>query len=457
MCCNSKLISTELEGALSNTTIAFENFRRAVGDVIADPLAEFLVSVLQPAFMALEGVVLANREAIADFAERTLGFLSQKFAELFQFVIDTLRVFADLGDAFDLLRAIGAPLIAVTAATVRVFVLLVTTLSETARIAIAAGRAIIAAAKFDFTEAGKQIDNLAESSDSLRDRFDATVEGLKGDAQGVVDAFTGIGDTRKFFDNAADGLENLRTETARLAQESRDAPPVIRERADIDLATLPRGGGMPMGGDEEGQRFGERFAESFSTVFRQAIDGESVDFIGSFADLLGDASEEALKDSFQEAVDGFGSLLKSAVGASGLGGLFEMGGAFGGIGTFLTDRLGAESGKVLGGAALGILGAGISAFRRESDQQASAANIASAVSSVAAVRGIVSGPTSIAVASVGPAIEDAFIEPTRLLALIEENTRRTARSTSDTGTGSVPSGGTSEATQALANEGPSLV
>ncbi len=452
--------AAELEGALSNTTIAFENFRRAVGDVIADPLAEFLVSKLQPAFMALEAVVLANRDAIADFAERTLGFLGTKFGELFQFVVDTLRVFGDLGDAFDLLRAIGAPLIAVTAGTVRIFVLLVTTLTETARIALAAGRAIIAAGKFDFTEAGVQIDLLSESSEKLGDRFDKTVEGLKGDAEGVIEAFSGIGDTRAFFDNAADGLENLRTQTVMLAEAARDAPPVVRERADIDIGALPTPGRAgPMGGTpgEEGQRFGERFAEGFSATFRRAIDGESVDFIGTFADLLGDASEDSLKDAFQGAVDEFGGLLKSAVGASGIGGLFEMGGAFGGVGNFFRQKLGDTAGKELGGAALGILGAGISAFRRQGDARSTAARVQSAITSVAQVRGIVSGPTSIAIASVAPAIEDSFLEPTRILRLIEENTRTTARQTSDTGTGSVPTGGTSEATQALGNEGASLV
>jgi hypothetical protein len=445
----------ELGGALSNTSIAFENFRTAVGEAIADPLAEFLVNVLQPAFMGLQTVVEENAGSLSNFAENVLGFVGTKFGELFQFVIDTLRVFADLGDAFDLLRAAGAPLIAVTAGTVRIFVLLVTTLTETARIALAAGRAIIAAGKFDFAEAGAQIDLLGESSEKLGDRFDATVEGLKTDAEGVIDAFSGIGDTREFFDNAADGLERLRDATKEAAEAARSAPPVIRERAPIDLGELPER--MPMGGAGEGQRFGERFAEGFSATFRRAIDGESVDFIGTFTDLLGDASEDSLKDAFQGAVDEFGGLLKSAVGASGITGLFQEGGAFGGIGNFFRQKLGDNAGKELGGAALGILGAGISAFRRQGDARSTAARVQSAITSVAQVRGIVSGPTSIAIASVAPAIEDSFLEPTRILRLIEENTRTTARQTSDTGTGSVPTGGTSEATQALGNEGASLV
>ncbi len=86
-----------------------------------------------------------------------------------------------------------------------------------------------------------------------------------------------------------------------------------------------------------------------------------------------------------------------------------------------------------------------------------AANIRSAVTSTQAVRGIVAGPTQIAVAQVDRAISDSFLEPTRLLRIIAENTGRTVEQTSDTGTGSIPTGGTDPATQALANEGPSLI
>ena len=271
----------------------------------------------------------------------------------------------------------------------------------------------------------------------------------------MVVAFTSIGDTRESLDLAADGLEKLRETVAEVSEEIRNAPPAKRVVAE-DI-TPKVGGDDKKDAKGEGTRFGERFAEGFSSTFGAAIRGESVDFIGDFAELLNQQSAEALKDSFQEAVDGFGDLLSSAVSGSGIADLFKGEGALGGIGSFFSEKLGDDAGKILGGTALGILGAGIGAFRREQETESAAAQVQSAVDSAEKVRGIVAGPTSIAVAQVDRGISDAFLPTERLLTLIEQNTRATATQTSSTGTGSVPSGGTSEATQALANEGPSLV
>ena len=213
-------------------------------------------------------------------------------------------------------------------------------------------------------------------------------------------------------------------------------------------------------GEETADGFATGFADTVASAFSRGIAGESVDIVDSFATLLQSESEKGLKDAFESAINDFGSLLSGVLGdaAGAIGGLF--GGAegpLGQIGGFLSSKLGDDAGKLLGSTALGILGAGVKAFRAEDEITSTAANVQSAVDSAERVRGIVAGPTSIAVAQVDRAISDSFIDTNRLLALIEENTRRTARSTSDSGTGSVPSGGTSEATQALANEGPSLV
>lgn len=172
-------------------------------------------------------------------------------------------------------------------------------------------------------------------------------------------------------------------------------------------------------------------------------------------------SQEGLTTAFDEAVDFFGGKLDDVLKSAGgfIGGLLGDEGALGGIGTFFDEKLGKGGGELFGKAATGILGAGLTAFaQRNAEDSASqvAAGVTSAVTSTQAVRGIVAGPTQIAVAQVDRAISDAFIETNRILGRIEENTRSTAVSTSDTGTGSVPVGGTDESIQALANEGPSL-
>lgn len=197
--------------------------------------------------------------------------------------------------------------------------------------------------------------------------------------------------------------------------------------------------------------FGPGIVDTIAGPLESLFTGEA----GNFGDLLGqsilDKVGPSLDEVFSDAIKDFGALLQDVFDDLDL---FQEGGALGGLGGFF----GTEAGKQLGTIGLGILGEGIkAAFKDEDITSEAASGITSAVTSTQAVRGIVAGPTSIAVAQVDRAISDAFIETNRILRLIEQNTRSTAASTSDLGTGSVPSGGTSEATQALGNEGPSLV
>lgn len=200
--------------------------------------------------------------------------------------------------------------------------------------------------------------------------------------------------------------------------------------------------------------FGETVGDTVLVGIQRALTGGDIGIGQTFADSLIAFGQPALNQLFADAVENFGDLLDSVLkDAAGFlesvdfGGLGE---TFGGLGEFLKG----PAGK----ATIGLVGQGISAALRSDEVTSQAARtVSSAVESTARVRGIVAGPTSIAVAQVDRAISDAFIETNFILRRIEENTRATAVQTSDTGTGSVPTGGTSEATQALANEGPSLV
>lgn len=445
-----------LGGAISNTAIAFDNFRRAVGASISEPLVDFMVNRLQPAFQALEKIVMENADSLADFASRVLGFLTTQFGNVFQGVIDLLSAIGPLADAFDFLRAISSPLLNFNQAFARSLLLIVGTIADLVRAAVSGATAISAAAKFDFAGAKAAAAEFTGNLASIEERFDKTVEAIKGDVTDVIEAFTGIGDTRDALDSAVAGLENLRDTTREVIDEIANAPARMPIRAANIVPPAAADGGEEDPGDA-GETFGARFAEGFGSAFNRAVRGESVDFIGEFATLLGDASEESLKDAFDESISVFGSLLKGVVDKAGIGQLFEGGGAFGGVGTFFKEKLGEEGGQALGGAALGILGAGISAFRAREQGRAQAAGGISAVTSVQQVRGIVAGPTSIAVAQVDRAIADAFVEPTRLLTIIAETNTKIAQQGSSTQTGSIPTGGSDAATIALANEGASLV
>lgn len=200
--------------------------------------------------------------------------------------------------------------------------------------------------------------------------------------------------------------------------------------------------------------FGETVGDTVLVGIQRALTGGDIGIGQTFADSLIAFGQPALNELFEDAVENFGKLLDNVLeSAAGFlegidfGGLGE---TFGGLGNFLKG----PAGK----ATIGLIGQGISAaLGGDEVTSAAARTVSSAVESTARVRGIVAGPTSIAVAQVDRAISDAFIETNFILRRIEENTRATATQTSDTGTGSVPTGGTSEATQALANEGPSFL
>lgn len=236
---------------------------------------------------------------------------------------------------------------------------------------------------------------------------------------------------------------------------AQDLPLEEQQQRLRDILSGDAPGGMMGGGNIE------RLAQGFSDAIFSGLSGGLDDFGTGLLDTVIMATSDGTKTGFEEAQKFVtGSLSKGIRAASGaLGGLFDDGGAEGG-GLFgqLSGFIESEKGQGFLNSAVNFGARAIQGFRQGAETEATAAgDIASAVTSVARVRGIVAGPTTLAVAQVDRAIGDAFIETNFILRRIEENTRGTATNTSDTGTGSVPTGGTSEATQALANEGPSIV
>lgn len=210
-------------------------------------------------------------------------------------------------------------------------------------------------------------------------------------------------------------------------------------------------------GEAGGNGAADRLATAVSGAFFQGLEGGLDDFGGTLLETVINATGQGTKEGFESAeefiTDSLSKGIKAASGA--LSDLFggEGGGVLGKFGSFV----GTEGGQDFLANAIGFGAKAIQGFRQGADIESSAAGqVASAVTSVQRVRGIVAGPTNVAVAQVDRGIRDAFVETNFILRRIEENTRSTAIQTSDTGTGSVPTGGTSEATQALANESPAF-
>lgn len=124
----------------------------------------------------------------------------------------------------------------------------------------------------------------------------------------------------------------------------------------------------------------------------------SLDFAQTLASLTGEFLDQALTD----VLDGFGEGINKA-----LEGLTAEGGIFEGLGS---DKLG----SALSGA-LGIGTALVAGALRDSEVDASSADIESAVNSSQAIRGVVAGPTNIPIFQVANAIRDAFIETNAIL------------------------------------------
>ena len=177
---------------------------------------------------------------------------------------------------------------------------------------------------------------------------------------------------------------------------------------------------------------GDNVAQSISDGFQTALTGGGFDgFLDGLAGALQKSSEDALNEAFASATEGLADLIDGALG--GLGG-----------------------GK-LGSAIAGIAGSLIAASLQEDDVQSSAANVSSAITSSQQVRGLAVGPTSIGIAQVQRGIQEAFVEPTRLLRILARSNELIAANTSGGGGTTASFGGGDEATDALANEGPSFV
>jgi hypothetical protein len=138
----------------------------------------------------------------------------------------------------------------------------------------------------------------------------------------------------------------------------------------------------------------EQFEKSIFPMISQGIASALIEGARSgsfdFADTLASISSQLLQASLEEVLDDIGRKLSDLLGEDG-----ELGGAIGG--------------------AIGAIGLVASAVLKKTETSIRNAAVRSAVTSTQAVRGVVAGPTQIAVAQVGNAIRDSFIETNSIL------------------------------------------
>lgn len=142
--------------------------------------------------------------------------------------------------------------------------------------------------------------------------------------------------------------------------------------------------------DDFAEDMGKAVTRSLTDAIITAANGGAPEFGKIIANIAGSFLEKALMDAMEPMAEGLTSLLKKVK-----------------IGT---GEIGDERADILSSSLIGIAGFALSrAFDRGGGEVTSAA-VQSAVDSSQKIRGVVAGPTSIAIAQVDRAISDSFVE-----------------------------------------------
>jgi len=240
--------------------------------------------------------------------------------------------------------------------------------------------------KQGFDDLFETIDNFGEAS------FLELATGITN----VEDAATSAGNTIR---DVADSLRNA-AQGVPTADDPDAAPPTFLERAARNTEDIRQEAGSE--DIDVPSDLSESIAQSWSEGLRAGIQGG--DFLGTLRNSLETASQEALLKGFERSIQTAQGLLEEAFRSVGEAIQPIFGDAFGSLGPVISDVIsGALQFAILQGLNALLGGGGNSA-------RSSTGNVQSAVTSTQAVRGVVAGPTEIAIANVGRNIAEA-VEP----------------------------------------------
>lgn len=245
-------------------------------------------------------------------------------------------------------------------------------------------------------------------ADTVNEEFEQLFETIDkfGDAS-FLELATGIDNVgskaSKLGDTLRDVGGSLRAATAAppLANVPDAPPPTFFERADENRKRIQ---------DESGFEavdvpvdLAEGITQSFQQGFAAAIQNGD-DIFQAISDNFEAAANQALVNGFQDAFDTVQGLLEESFKSATTALKELLPGAFDGIGGVFANALGGAIQFVALQALSALFGGG------GNKESRSNGNIQSAVTSTQAVRGIVAGPTEIAIANVGQNIAEA-VEP----------------------------------------------
>ncbi|MCP4251070.1 MAG: hypothetical protein GY778_28870 [bacterium] len=432
-------LSFTLAGALSNIGDSFQNLRAAIGDAIGPGVIDAARNVIIPFLDQLQALVIENTDALETFARSGIGSLLKGFSALARGLIFIIRGFKQFQQ--------GIREIAVTIERFKAFAGVSNDLALFERQIVADRQEL---ARFEngltqienrFKEFGREAQRLADTPAGLGagapERPDRTFDvAPRVDPKQAKAAASALEKAQRAELQRTNELVALRDNliqqdlartdatAAEIFALQRQIEDVSRTVGQATSATAQQAGAEILATlqtqleelrNQQVSLLSESTVEGLTTAFQNFVAGDFGGVGVAFQDLFAQQTETALVEGFQAAIGVFEDLFSSAISAAGqaLPSLFGEGGALGGLLSpeFASGLLG------LGGTLLqSALGGG-------ADVQSSASAVRSAVTSTQAVRGVVAGPSQIGIARVGESIAEAFAEPTRLLALIERNTR----------------------------------
>lgn len=442
-------LSFTLGGALSNIGDAATNFKAEFGAALSPTIINTARQVFIPFFQNLQAQVNANAEDINDFAADAISGLVQGF-------VTAARAGLALAQAFSQIKAFGrdaiGALLEIRLATeefrlsARTFAGGLFATDE----AIAQQEATVAAARASVDSYAATAGAASVETEKFNAALDGINEGLStlerltsgANLSAAIPEITGgpstedltggsggagaaLGVPTKPEIAAAKELADL-TRASRLRNlDSTERALVLIDEQILRAEELGRLLGdeaaaedainqlllqrqQIVDGDEANQGFGEAFGNQIRQAFNQNIDqalggdaqGAIQGFAGNLSDQLKDQGTVGLKDSlvdlakvveepFKEAFDGVAGSLEETFGP-----------AFEGLGEAAGEAIGAGLQFAAGLALEAISGT-------NSSQRSSVAGVSSAVTSSQALRGVVAGPQSIAIANVGGQIGDS--------------------------------------------------
>ena len=246
----------------------------------------------------------------------------------------------------------------------------------------------LAAEATDKVAAEAAVNGLLEEQFQLRERLKAAREGIEPAETALQEAIRNV----SLIDaDAARRITEDVSEALAKAEGSEERLKAVQDAA--------KRAGDFLEEEARNSRLGEALGDSLSVGISEALRGSVEDFAPAFGAALRDSALDNLGQAFT-------SLIQDQLGPA-LANAFGVGGA-------------------VGNGLLAVGGALISGLFGGDQIDSAASSVRSAVTSTQQTRGIVAGPTGIAVAEVGRSIKEAFTESERFLRLIERNTRATA-------------------------------